>query len=256
MPNENDNPNNEIPNGKGKENIQPARNARLTRSPQPYHRRKDHIHDAAYEPNHLRALTKDTIVEAGPCYSTASNGRRHHHTRPPYSTSPSDSGTEADTESGAILKGLPAPPVRWRKGLRIGKDEGTASPLLTPSYLDDDERRSAIERSLRNSPTARNAAAINDEILKIREKFTKQRRAEFLRRTSEIALLVLVGYVACSKNLAALQRVWIAGNPLKGTSHRQMLRDNRICEPPKRCARNIFRVSYKTFQPSPIAKGP
>jgi len=131
-----------------------------------------------------------------------------------YPTSPSDSGTEADDESGVVLKGLPAPPIRWRKGLRENEGLGTESPLLTPSYLDDDERRLFIERQLQGTPTLQDSAVRDEEVLRIRQKFTRRRRAELLRRTSETILLGVVGYVACGTDSMRLQKVMTSGKAL------------------------------------------
>ena len=112
------------------------------------------------------------------------------------STSPSESGTEADDEAG-FLKGLPAPPSRPRKGLK-DTDQlptgSTSSPLLTPSRIDEERRKHDLKVSRKRSgPTG---SGTEEEIRKIGEKFTKRRRAEFIRRFSETSCLMIVGYVS------------------------------------------------------------
>lgn len=82
----------------------------------------------------------------------------HPYTRTPKSRTsktPSDSGTEADDESTGVLKGLPAPPARPRKGVDEPKKSG-----------DGLEKKKAVEK-----------------------------RAEVLRRLCEVGLVVCVGVV-------------------------------------------------------------
>ena len=196
-----------------KENAQPTEHAGLIRSPQPYKWRKDYFQDVILKPVHLEPPPSTASTEVKTGYPTTSNPHQDRglHKKLRAAISPSDSGTEADDESGVILKGLPAPPIKWRKGFKDNEGQGTASPLLTPSYLDDDEQRLAIERQLRRSPTFRTPAAMNDEIIKIREKFTRRRRAELLRRISETTLLAIIGYVSCAEDLGSLRRSRGAG---------------------------------------------
>lgn len=112
------------------------------------------------------------------------------------STSPSESGTEADDEAG-LLKGLPAAPSRPRKGLK-DTDKlatgSTSSPLLTPSRIDEERRKyiSKVSRK-RRGPTG---SGTEEELRKIHDKFTKRRRAEFIRRLAETSCLLIVGYVS------------------------------------------------------------
>lgn len=115
--------------------------------------------------------------------------------------SQSDSGTEADDESGPILKSLPAPPARLRKGLKDDSKFGISSPLLTPSYLDDITRREVFEPQLKRRGSAQSLVSTDEENVQIRIKFVKRRRAELLRRTTETFLLFSVGCIACWQNL-------------------------------------------------------
>src|SRR2546423_12714977 len=83
----------------------------LSRSPHPYHRRSASL--IAAEANARSIRTGD-----GPLTST--------------SPSSGDSGTEADDERGkGFLKGLPAPPLRARKGLR-GATPVDRTPAISP----------------------------------------------------------------------------------------------------------------------------
>ncbi|KAL8843537.1 MAG: hypothetical protein Q9170_000041 [Blastenia crenularia] len=113
-----------------------------------------------------------------------------HHQTGQESIISSESGTEADDEGGPFLKCLPAPPPRLRKGLKDGATIGTPSPLLTPSYLDDEKLREAIEARFQHQVSR------DEKTVKIREKFTRRRRAELIRRTTETTLLLSVGGIA------------------------------------------------------------
>ena len=117
------------------------------------------------------------------------------------STTPSDSGSEADDESGPLLKTLPAPPLRLRKGLKDESALGTPSPLLTPSYLDDEKRRVSFEASFKRRASLQSHTSTDEEALAIQDKFRKRRRAELLRRLTETVLLLSIGFVACWKTL-------------------------------------------------------
>jgi len=129
--------------------------------------------------------------------------------------SPSESGTEADDEGYGSIKALPAPPLRPRKGLRDTRGaapDGITSPLLTPTALDQDTRRSSFD-STSNSRKADNGRMVTDEERRaVRAKSVRRRRAEILRRASELALLVAIGVAVLSERLVwhALQR-WHRG---------------------------------------------
>lgn len=117
------------------------------------------------------------------------------------STTPSDTGSEADDESGPLLKSLPAPPLRLRKGLKNDSAIGTPSPLLTPSYLDDEKRKETFEASFKRRASLQSHTSTDDETLTIRDKFRKRRRAELIRRLTETLLLLSIGLIACWKPL-------------------------------------------------------
>ncbi|KAI4236193.1 MAG: hypothetical protein LQ349_002696 [Xanthoria aureola] len=117
------------------------------------------------------------------------------------STTPSDTGSEADDESGPLLKSLPAPPLRLRKGLKNDSAIGTPSPLLTPSYLDDEKRKETFEASFKRRASLQSHTSTDDETLTIRDKFRKRRRAELIRRLTETLLLLSIGLIGCWKPL-------------------------------------------------------
>ena len=153
----------------------------LSRSPQPYHR-------------HSASL----VVSQNNASLSTPNGNG-----PLASISPSscDSGTEADDERGkGFLKELPAPPLRARKGLKggtpIDRTPGL-SPLPTPPLLKSDRWIFPIQQSASvvSKPTE------NDlELKRTREKYTKRRRAEIIRRSTEALLLLLIGVTAARRH--------------------------------------------------------
>ncbi|OGM40061.1 phosphatidate cytidylyltransferase [Aspergillus bombycis] len=116
----------------------------------------------------------------------------------------SDSGTEADDESTGILKGLPAPPLRQRKGLRSSfndaADRDSWLPLLQPwSSLGRSTSRSSRQSSSEDTGTGR---------VGLRGKVGKK-RLEVLRRLLETGLLLSVGAVVLSQeNTRSLAWAW------------------------------------------------
>ena len=192
------------PNALGKENELPNQSPRLSRSPHPYHRDK----------RFLSSLTPIIGTSTGKEDASRPNGISYFdvdsRTRRKSVTSPSDSGTEADDERGGILRGLPAPPIKQRKGLKALS--AISSPLLTPSYLDDETQRPAQERQLRRRKSLQSPSVTDEERLKTREKFAKRRRAELLRRVTEILLLGSVGCIACGSVPKLLLRTWAKGS--------------------------------------------
>ncbi|KAE8373634.1 hypothetical protein BDV26DRAFT_61455 [Aspergillus bertholletiae] len=111
----------------------------------------------------------------------------------------SDSGTEADDESTGILKGLPAPPLRQRKGLRSGvsdaADRESWLPLLQPwPSLGRSTSRSSRQSSSEDTGTGR---------VGLRGKVGKKRLA-VLQRLLETGLLLSVGAVVLSQENARL----------------------------------------------------
>ncbi|KAL8695438.1 MAG: hypothetical protein Q9218_000016 [Villophora microphyllina] len=185
----------------------PLKSPHLSRLPQPYAR---HRPDASITTQ--RIVDGSSLISSyigtsndlpGPnggagskAFSDTDNRKRRKNATPQ-----SDSGTEADDESGPILKGLPAPPARLRKGLKDDSRLGISSPLLTPSYLDDIARKEALEAQFRRRGSSQSQASTDEERVQIRAKFVKRRRAELIRRTTETVLLFSVGYIACQQDL-------------------------------------------------------
>jgi dolichol kinase len=148
----------------------------LSRRPQPYHRRSASL--------------------VGPEQNTSSIGPREDGPSTSISPSSCDSGTEADDERGkGFLKELPAPPLRARKGLRggtpIDRTPGI-SPLPTPPILKSDKWTFPVQQptSLITTPSEKDL-----EQIRAREKYTKRKRAEIIRRTVEVFLLLVIGLV-------------------------------------------------------------
>ncbi|KAF2480972.1 hypothetical protein BDY17DRAFT_300504 [Neohortaea acidophila] len=99
----------------------------------------------------------------------------------------SDSGTEADDERPHLIKALPAPHLRPRKGLKTG--ERDADVLLTPSQLDDDGRRLG-QGYFKRSTLERTWS--KEEHDAEQERLLKVRLAEFIRRSAEVALMAVI----------------------------------------------------------------
>jgi hypothetical protein len=153
-----------------------------------------------------------------PYHLKSSTSARHHgsHTppsehgdrlRPPSyfsksSRTPSDSGTEADDESTGLLRGLPAPPLRPRKGLRTGANAGVADTdpdpwLPWPPLL--------VRPIARKSSRWSSDTEAEGQTAEARQRLSWNRRVEVLRRLLETALLLSVGGVGLLQSDARLQ---------------------------------------------------
>ncbi|KAL9107535.1 MAG: hypothetical protein Q9187_008411, partial [Circinaria calcarea] len=109
------------------ENKKLERSPRLDRSPSPYQQTPNAPDQ--YRANGVGTGNQQLKLQSPTSTVVNPSAHRHpHHAGSGYfdadsrkrrklSTSPSESGTEADDEAG-LLKGLPAPPSRPRKGLR------------------------------------------------------------------------------------------------------------------------------------------
>src|SRR4051794_28967225 len=135
----------------------------LSRSPQPYHRRGASL-----------VGSEQNASSVGPGGGEPSVSIH---------ASSCDSGTEADDERGKVfLKELPAPPLRARKGLRggtpIDRTPGI-SPLPTPPILKSDKWTFPVPQ-----PTSPITAPSEKDLeqIRAREKYTKRKRAEIIRR--------------------------------------------------------------------------
>ena len=142
----------------------------FNRSPHPYHR--------------SQRLGSQTPSEHGDRLHPLSSYSRSSRTT-------SDSGTEADDESTGILRGLPAPPLRPRKGLRSGGSGATdVDPWLPsleswPTFV-----RPALRASRRSSEEE-----MEEEAYQEKRRTKRERRVEILRRLMEVVLLSSVGGV-------------------------------------------------------------
>lgn len=206
------------PSGEG---IAPAQGLRLSRSPHPYHRRYSPGHhldpiSSSQKPSNPNASQRTRHLTASPLKENVYMGEHYDDTdnrkRRKSSTSPSDSATEADDESGGVLRGLPAPPLRLRKGIKDPRGPGIWSPLLTPTFLDEDERKLSMGRQSRSHDSLQSPPLTDEERSRVQVKFTRKRRAEFLRRLSETVLLGSVGCIACGRESESLCRTWWRGN--------------------------------------------
>lgn len=131
-------------------------------------------------------------------------------------TTSSESATEADDESertGPLLKALPAPLLRPRKGLK-GQALGGTSPLLTPAQLDRDDLRTLQgyfeAREVNAKPSIRNmseSTACEEDVVAARGLFEKRRTAERVRRISEAALLAIIAFSVISQH-SVKSHIW------------------------------------------------
>ena len=189
----------------------PDHTQRLSRSPHPYHRNRDTVLQddgtnvsAPRRSGFMRILSTSQVERgAGATYFDADHRKRRKNL-----SSPSESGTEADDEKGGSLLRLPAPPARLRKGLKGLNSSGTASPLLTPSYLDEEPRRLGLESRKRQRESLQSPSYTDEETVRLKEKFVRRRRAELIRRASETILLGSVGFISCNNEIGWLLRSW------------------------------------------------
>ncbi|KAI9809805.1 MAG: hypothetical protein M1825_000238 [Sarcosagium campestre] len=176
----------------------------LSRSPHPYHRRQLDRSSGTDSTDNPDSLSPPLVIPE--VRSTVAAERTSDRSRHRWSRSPSDSGTEADDESHALLKGLPAPPVRPRKGLREahGSDaESIISPLPTPSLLGENNRSFSV---LFGGGASGGSEVTGDEKAEARRAATtiqKRRRGEFLRRVVELSLLLGIGFVVFRRSGAS-----------------------------------------------------
>jgi hypothetical protein len=173
-----------------KENLPPRnQEVRLSRSPHPYHRCQPSPSDPIIRSSNTFADHHLSSVTLSPYERKIAEDvlRDTNNEKPWKSATSSDSGTEADDERGGVLRGLPAPPMR-RKG---------SSPLLTPKNIDDKRRQSCRDHKSKHGGSRLIPSSSDEERSKIRDKFTRRRRAERLRRLSETILLCSVGMISC-----------------------------------------------------------
>lgn len=185
------------------------------RSPHPYLHHGDQTHRQSPGPTHRAPPPLQSRPSSEPPGKMMhdNDGRTRRKGAP---HSPSESGTEADDEGYSLVKALPAPPLRPHKGLRESRTSGTdewASPLLTPTQIDDEGRKLFEGYFSRNSKTRRSGDAYHsdDEARRAKQKYLQRRRNELVRRTTETALLAVIATLAvrgcdCWVNLLAWHR--------------------------------------------------
>ncbi|CAK4016109.1 Dolichol kinase sec59 [Lecanosticta acicola] len=118
--------------------------------------------------------------------------------------SSSQSGTEADDErpyAHSFVKALPPSSARPRKGLKTGEEREEV--LLTPSQLDEKERKVQGYFEFEKEDEE------EDEQRQEREEVRRRRYGEFVRRTSEVALMGLIlVIVLCGKGVGQTAWFW------------------------------------------------
>ncbi|KAF1998042.1 hypothetical protein P154DRAFT_547083 [Amniculicola lignicola CBS 123094] len=167
------------------------------RSPHPYLRHQNELRRPQASSESSSNDYSRTSLNPTDCIVTDEDGRK----RRKLSQSPSDSGTEADDEGYGFVKALPAPPLRLHKGLRDLRGsglDGSASPLLTPSQVDEEGRKFSAEFFDPGEEGAKTGepSLTDEETRAARKKYIKRRRNELVRRTTETALLGLIGLLA------------------------------------------------------------
>ncbi|KAB8336878.1 hypothetical protein FH972_021186 [Carpinus fangiana] len=163
---------------------------RLERSPHPYNRHQK-LQNSTNPSSTSTPLLRSTV--ATPVTEKELewwDDKSQNHTQ--NTQTPSESGSEADDEKGTLTRALPAPPVRPRKGLRgitddDAIDESAVEHLTFPEYVtkhDKNTRKisSRLYRVFLGDP---------DDI-QSGKKFRRSRKAELLRRTSEVLLMSFV----------------------------------------------------------------
>ena len=191
---------------------------RLSRSPHPYSKQKgDVLQDNGNAATPLGIALVDPL-ETDPSMRSEKNEHTYfdadHRKRWRYLSSPSDSGTEADDERGhGSLLGLPAPPIRPRKGLKGSNGSDNESPLLTPSYLDAESRKLDSKAQEKRRGSLQSQSHTDEETIQRRHKFNQRRRAELIRRASETTLIGVIGFIACNRDIRWLLRQLIGESP-------------------------------------------
>jgi dolichol kinase len=182
------------------------------RSPHPYQRRKHELRNLQGTTGSSRNDYSRITLHPSDRTLSDEDGSNRRKT----SQSPSESGTEADDEGYGFIKALPAPPLRLHKGLRsIRAVDSGASPLLTPSLVDEEGRKvSDYFRPRKGGPRHGDMPSPTDaEAKAARQKYLKRRHAEVIRRTNETALLGAITLLAvrgcgCWEQLLPWYRGW------------------------------------------------
>lgn len=174
---------------------------RLNRTPRPYSHEGIEVLQNDYE--HAQTRDAVTIHRVGKEEKQGPDHRQWRAERGLRSAAGSESGTEADDERSGFAKALPPASLRPRKGLKTGeKNEDT---LLTPSQLEDDGRR--LQQDYFGRP--HNELGSDGVRAAEQEKFQRRRMAEFVRRSSEVALMgVMIACVLCGQGVVSEAWKW------------------------------------------------
>ncbi|KAL3450305.1 hypothetical protein BJX65DRAFT_305151 [Aspergillus insuetus] len=117
----------------------------------------------------------------------------------------SDSGTEADDESTSLLKGLPAPPLRSRKGARPSWNGVADHDLWLPGL----QRWPSLARSTSRSSRRSSLGDNEIDLWELQNQIKSKRRIEIIRRAFETGLLLSVGGVVLGQqSVRSLAWVW------------------------------------------------
>jgi hypothetical protein len=189
-----------------------------SRSPHPYHRRGKQSASTDGETELADGSGRqhqDSLTNSNQSASDESYAGHDERNRRKASSTPSDGGTEADDESLTFLKGLPAPPIRRRKGLRDSRGTGldsVSSPPLTPSNLDESHGRFPTSwDGISNGQTELDKEEI-ERARVLAERIRRRRRGEIIRRVVEFCLMGSVGgLVLCGGNVLQTSKDWIRG---------------------------------------------
>ncbi|KAK0854300.1 dolichol kinase [Friedmanniomyces endolithicus] len=183
----------------------------ISRTPRPYHHDGQEVRqdtdNGGHEPHPSRG---DVVPEQGrdrltPAPSSSSLSHDKHTRNGQGSVAASESGTEADDERPSFVRALPPATSRPRKGLKTG--EKSEDALLTPSQLDDEERR--LERGYFKINKIHGSPAADQEERAEQEKLLRRRLGEFARRTSEVALMgVIIACVLCGRGVLHTAIQW------------------------------------------------
>ena len=175
----------------------------FSRTPRPYHQDGLEVHQDTDDGRHEYHTSSGHVVpEQGRDQWKATSG--HTTASGQGSVAASESGTEADDERPDFVKLLPPATLRPRKGLKTG--ELNEDALLTPSQLDDEGRR-LVQDYFRIKTEDRNEGKREER--EEQEKLLRRRLGEFVRRTSEVALMgVIITCVLCGHGVLQTALDW------------------------------------------------
>ncbi len=175
------------------DNLNNAEPRLFARSPNPYHRRNlvagsnRQLIGSEYRSASTPASVSQNTSRRGSDGVLEQDGKSSRKTS-------SQSGSEADDEGYGLIRALPAPPVRPRKGLRDRTDEDD-SPFLSPSQLDSGGRRRSVECLNLQKDRVGLKQTAEDEDARARARYRRRRMAELFRRIVETGLLASIGYL-------------------------------------------------------------